>query len=667
MSRHLPRVGTLIDATYRLDAVLGEGGAGAVFRATHLGLQKPFALKVLLPPPGANVRFFERFRVEAETLGRLSHPGIVRVTDFGVDTQGEGLPYLVMELVEGSTLDARCSDGPIPLPQAAPILEHVAAALDAAHDAGVVHGDLTTRNVMVTSHDGTDHPVIIDFGLAQIAADDAIRSRGTDGTLTGTAAYMAPELAAGGVPTPASDIYAFGVLAYRTLTGQYPFPGSRAAALDGHATAPPPAPSSVTTGLPSAVDDVVLRALAKSDGGRPASASEISRTLSSVVRQIARRSWFRSEIPRRAAAALLVAIIVTALQPVLGSLGFLRRIEGIAFDTAVRWSSPRQPDARLLLVSFDDRSLAADATPLPDRADEVGGRLNRLMAAGVGIVAVDLLLPAHWSESREFAELVLEHAPRLALAVAQEGQTVVGPESIAGLISAALGPDAARAVFASVNVEPDLDGVVRSARLFRITGDGTRQPTLAARIAGWPNREDMVNAHESFPIDYRLERRSVERISWVDLDLRLRTDPHHFENRLVLVGAEFAGSGDRHLAPRTGGPPADITGLEQQALIAATVLAPGRFTVPRGWRQGAGVVAIVMIAAGVGLAALLRAGAFRLLVALAGGSILWTLGSMMAFAAGIVLPVAVPLAQLLVTVAVTSVWSRRLSSPPARA
>jgi CHASE2 domain-containing sensor protein len=664
MSGQLPPVGTIVNGTYRLDALLGEGGAGAVFRATHLGLQKAFALKVLLSPPGATTRFFERFRVEAETLGRLDAPGIVRVTDFGVDGRGEGLPYLVMELLEGATLEGRCAAGPMALDRAVPILADVAAALDAAHGAGVVHGDLTARNVMMTSG---GRAVVIDFGLARILSAEGDDAPEGPAHLMGTVAYMAPEMSTGAPPSPSSDVYAFGVLAYRLLTGWYPFEGSRAAILEAHGVATPASPSSLTPGLPPAVDDVLADALAKPPARRPQSTGEISRALSRIERQAARAAWWRRELPRRAAAALLIALAAASSGPFLESLGLVRRLEGVAFDSRVRWSSPRQPDPRLLLVSFDDRSLAADATPLPDRADEVGRRLNALMAAGVDFVGVDLLLPAHWGESRGFAELVLRHAPRLALALAQEGETLVGLESVGGLISSALGRDAATALFASVNVEPDLDGVVRSARLFRVTGDGVLQPTLAAKVAGWPDRRGIEDPNGSFPIDYRLDPRSVERISWVDLDARLREDFPAFEGRLVLVGAELAGSGDRHLAPRAASAPADITGLEQQAIVAATVLSPDRLSQPGGWGRGLALALHVLAMASVGLIALLKFGTLSLLAALATAGAAWTGGSMASFAAGVLVPVAVPLAHMFMAAAVAWAWSRGWSNPPAPA
>jgi CHASE2 domain-containing sensor protein len=250
--------------------------------------------------------------------------------------------------------------------------------------------------------------------------------------------------------------------------------------------------------------------------------------------------------------------------------------------------------------------------------------------------------------------------------VAQDGNERVGPEVIDGLVAAALGPDAARGLFASVNVEPDVDGVVRFASAFRETSDGARQPTMAGRLAGWPDERRLANLQDRTLIDYRLERRALERVSWVDLESRLLDHREMFAGRLVLVGAEFAGAGDRHLAPRPGGPPTDVTGLEQQAVIAATFLSPSRLSTPTGWQQTVAVASLVLLAAGLGMVTLLRAGPVPVLAATAAAVAVWVVGAAIAFSREVVIPVAVPVAQLGMTLALTALWSPRWSSAPGR-
>jgi CHASE2 domain-containing sensor protein len=409
---------------------------------------------------------------------------------------------------------------------------------------------------------------------------------------------------------------------------------------------------------------VVQHALAEAPGDRPGSAGEIAQAVTRAAARAARMRWRRREVPKRVAAAGALAVGLTMLQPALEPLDLVRRLEGLSFDARVRWSSPRPADPRLLLVSIDDRSLLADQTPLPNRADEVGTRLASLAAAGADVVGVDLLLPAHWAQSRPFADLILGHAPRLALAVAQQGDERLGPEAITGLIAGALGTDRARDLFAAVNVEPDPDGVVRTARAFYDTANGAPLPTMAARLAGWPRRVDLADRPAAFPVDYRIAGRSIERIGWSDLDAVLRRTPSRFAGRLVLVGAEFAGAGDRHLAPRPGAPAADITGFEQQALIAATLLAPDRLATPAGWRRAGAMALLAVLAAMATLAALLRAGSLRLLTVALGLPAAWALLAAGAFGAGVVLPVAAPCAQLLAALALGIAWAHRWAVRP---
>src|SRR5215475_1741336 len=161
----------VLDGKYRLDDRLGEGAAGVVYRATHLGLKRVFALKLLKPGPVSDPLAVARFQREAEALGRLRHPHIVDVTDSGIDP-GTGTPYLVMELLDGVPLAELCRTGPLPLERALPILAAIAAAVDAAHERGILHRDLKPGNILLCQGDGEAPAVkVLDFGLAEIAGD----------------------------------------------------------------------------------------------------------------------------------------------------------------------------------------------------------------------------------------------------------------------------------------------------------------------------------------------------------------------------------------------------------------------------------------------------------------------------------------------------------------
>ncbi|HEY4593895.1 MAG TPA: serine/threonine-protein kinase, partial [Thermoanaerobaculia bacterium] len=245
----------VLDGKYRLDDRLGEGAAGVVYRATHLGLKRVCALKLLKPvKPGTALEpsAVSRFQREAEALGRLRHPHIVDVTDSGIDP-GTGAPYLVMELLDGVPLAELCRmAGPLPLERALPILDAIAAAVDAAHERGILHRDLKPGNVLLCGRDGEDPAVkVLDFGLAEIAgaplpAPAPSSGAEADGRLTatgdllGTPLYVAPEVIRGGRAGRASDLYSFGVIAYEMLAGRPPFEGSTREVLTGHLEREPP-------------------------------------------------------------------------------------------------------------------------------------------------------------------------------------------------------------------------------------------------------------------------------------------------------------------------------------------------------------------------------------------------------------------------------------------
>ncbi len=318
--------GAVLDRKYRLEQPLGRGGMGAVFLATHLGTERPVALKVIAPEHAARPEFLERFRREARSLGRLRHPNVVDVTDFGVaDHDGAALPYLVMELLDGVSL-ADVVGEPQPLSFVVEVVDQVTSALHEAHAAGIVHRDLKPENLWLEpDRRGGFRVKVLDFGLARLAGDDDARPTtpvapvapvtagatlgladeatllapadledretlvrpGSDegagmtriGTLLGTPAYMSPEQAKGQPPTPASDLYSLGVLCWRLLAGRAPFAGSIDDVLRQHREAPAPSLRAVRRDVPKAVDELLSQALDKDPARRPVSAAAFAAAL----------------------------------------------------------------------------------------------------------------------------------------------------------------------------------------------------------------------------------------------------------------------------------------------------------------------------------------------------------------------------------------------------
>jgi len=257
---------------YRLDERLAAGGMGTVWRAEDTLLHRDVAVKVLNEGLSSDDRFVERFRREAKSAAGLLHPNVAGVFDYGEE---HGRPFIVMELIEGETLaDALDRRGPFPSDEVAPIGAGVAEGLAAAHAAGFVHRDVKPANVMLT---GRGDVKLMDFGIA--APESGTGLTGT-GMVMGTARYLAPEQAAGEPATPASDVYALGVVLYELLTGAPPFDReSPVATAMAHVQEEPPPVASVRPDTPPWLAALVDSCLAKDPAHRPAGAAELAAAL----------------------------------------------------------------------------------------------------------------------------------------------------------------------------------------------------------------------------------------------------------------------------------------------------------------------------------------------------------------------------------------------------
>lgn len=268
---------SLLANRYRLVERLGAGGMSVVWRGFDEVLGRQVAVKVLPPSTSADPSFRRRLRAEAQAAARLSHPHITNVYDYGEATtvDGEAVPYVVMELVDGESLAAVLARvRRLPWPAAVRISAEVSAALAAAHARGIVHRDVTPANVMLTPTGAK----VVDFGISALIGENDIDP---DGSLLGTPAYLAPERLEGGQVSPATDVYAVGLLIYRTLIGQLPWDvGTTTALLRAHQyTEPDPLPP--VEGLPSAVSALIASCLQKRPSDRPSSA-ELAHVLGTV-------------------------------------------------------------------------------------------------------------------------------------------------------------------------------------------------------------------------------------------------------------------------------------------------------------------------------------------------------------------------------------------------
>lgn len=280
------RPGTrMIVDKYRLDRLLGRGGMGAVYAATHVELERPCAIKLLLSDFTSDADALERFRREARAAARLNHPNVADTYDYGV--LHDGGAYIVMELVEGQTLrEFMDAASAMPIAEAAEIAGQIAAGVDTAHRSGIVHRDLKPSNIILT-RDHQEHlqVKVVDFGVAKLKEYSTTGGGLTSsGSLIGTPRYMSPEQCAGHTTDARSDIYSMGIILFEMLTGQPPFDAPSATAIAiKHIQQPPPSLKELRPEASLELDQFLRRVLDKDPEERPQSAADFAKELGEVV------------------------------------------------------------------------------------------------------------------------------------------------------------------------------------------------------------------------------------------------------------------------------------------------------------------------------------------------------------------------------------------------
>jgi YVTN family beta-propeller protein len=366
---------------YRVEELIGRGGMGEVYRAHDAGLDRNVALKILIPRLADDDVFRERLLRESRLAASLDHPNVVPVYDAG-DVGGRF--FLAMRYVEGTDLHALLrSGGALPATRALEIAGQVAAALDAAHEQGLVHRDVKPSNVLI---DERGHCYLADFGLTQSVSD---RAQATDGSLLGTLDYVAPEQIRGGDVDGRADVYSLGCLLFECLTGEVPFARpSEVATLYAHLEDEPPRPGARRPELPEALDDVLGRAMAKSADDRQPSCSAL------VEEARAALGLAATPTPRRRAllAAVIALLLVTVVLAVAvvaavregGSSaaqeGSLIRIDPRSGDVSRRYAVSAHPG---VVATSAGRVWVADvAEGALWRLEPATGELKRVGATG---------------------------------------------------------------------------------------------------------------------------------------------------------------------------------------------------------------------------------------------------------------------------------------------
>ncbi len=284
---------------YRILSKISDGGMGAVYRAEHVLIGRPVAIKVLLPELTANREIVNRFFNEAKATTAIKHPGIVEVFDFGY--LENGLAYIVMELLEGMTLAQRARTlGTMNEGEAAALLRSVCGALAAAHDKGIVHRDLKPDNIFLIPdlETGGERPKLLDFGIAKLTDLGNASAATKTGAVMGTPTYMSPEQCRGsGDVDHRADLYSLGCIYYQLLTGRPPFATQSAGEVIGmHLYMQPDPPSRHHPGISPDTEALVMALLAKDPAQRP----QTARDLASILQQLAHaHGWISASSPLR--------------------------------------------------------------------------------------------------------------------------------------------------------------------------------------------------------------------------------------------------------------------------------------------------------------------------------------------------------------------------------
>jgi serine/threonine-protein kinase len=277
-----PLIGRVIGGRYLIEQKLSSGGMGMVYRCRHTVINRDVAIKFLLPAFARDKVYRHRFLVEARVANQINHEHIVDITDFG--ETDDGFVYMVMEYLRGRSLGDEIADGPVPVPRAIHIAIQVVQGLARAHDLGVIHRDIKPDNIfLITVQNDSDFVKLLDFGVARLAQELHITTRGT---VIGTPEYMSPEQVRGTEVTASTDLYSLGCVLFEMLTGRIPFEGQEAVRIVKQMTEPPPTPSSLLSSIPQKLDQLVLKLLHKKPEGRHRDAHHLLEDLQETMQSL---------------------------------------------------------------------------------------------------------------------------------------------------------------------------------------------------------------------------------------------------------------------------------------------------------------------------------------------------------------------------------------------
>ncbi|MFM2417023.1 MAG: hypothetical protein RL385_1746 [Pseudomonadota bacterium] len=351
-------LGKVVAGRYRLEALLGEGGMGVVYRARHVLIDRVVALKLIRPDLRGETHLRAWMLREARAANRVDHAHIVDIHDVGETEEGE--LYLVMEYLVGASLSQECAKGPVPITRAVDILEQMCAALARAHDLGVIHRDLKSDNIMLTTRGGRrDFVKILDFGLAALARDPRLAPKGA---VFGTPEYMSPEQARGEDATAQSDLYALGILFYEMLTGQLPFRSNdRETLLEMQRSAAAPRPKQLRADIPQAAESIILKLLEKDARKRFRDGHHLQEELKAFQRSLPQAPWDVPSVANDNAQAAAPPPPPPSSTP-----------------HVVEWGTRAAHFARMVARAYPNGKAPADVQAAADKCWDLAARASRL-------------------------------------------------------------------------------------------------------------------------------------------------------------------------------------------------------------------------------------------------------------------------------------------------
>ncbi len=522
---------------YEVEAVLGQGGMGVVYKARHLALKRTVALK-MIAGGHCNPAERARFRVEAEAVARLQHPNIVQIHEIG---EADGLPFFALEFVEGGSLAKRLAGRPLPPRDAARLVAALAEAMHLAHSRNLVHRDLKPDNVLLArrNEDNTSAqssqsemcdlkcviPKVTDFGLVRQL--DADSGQTLAGVVMGTPSYMAPEQAEGRAHAagPAADVYALGAILYECLTGRPPFQGGTAAeTLEQVRTREPVAPSALNRQVPRDLETICLKCLRKQPEQRYSSARELADDLGRFVRgePVAARPVGALERVRKwvwrrpAVAGLLAAVVLLVLAGGVGTW-LLYQHRAAAHDRQARTDQEVRIGLEQARALLEKGWQAADLAILTE-AEAEANRAEVIAHSGGASAPVR-------HEAEAFRDTVKERLGRA--------------ENNRALLKALLDVSAPRETWMAL-AQPGADEQYAAAfRRWGLDVDGSAEAEVVARLRAEPDVvvQELIAALDGWMMERRRQKRPEAQ--WrrlFRLADRLDHSERHRQLRALLVG-----------------------------------------------------------------------------------------------------------------------------------